>query len=125
MSSHIALVIEDDTDEAILFAKAVEIAGFESEIIRDGDTALARLDVLVPDLVVLDLHLPHTTGVEILRHIRADARLAETRVIVVTGDPLAAEDIRNQVDLVLIKPISLDQLHDLAARLVSVAPPDE
>jgi two-component system response regulator AdeR len=119
MSSRFALVIEDDKDAATMFAIALQTAGFEAEIIRAGDTALARLAVLVPDLVVLDLHLPRVEGIDVLRQIRADARLAETRVIIITGDPLAAEGLQNQADLVLIKPISFDQLHDLAARLAA------
>ena len=125
MSSQFALVIEDDKDAAALFAIALQAAGFETEIIRAGDTALARLAVLVPDLVVLDLHLPRVDGIDVLRQIRADARLAETQVIVITGDRLVAESLQNQADLVLVKPVSFDQVRDLATRLISVASPDK
>ncbi len=122
MSSQFALVIEDERDEAVFFAHAMQAAGFETEIIRAGDTALARLAVVVPDVVVLDLHLPRIAGADVLHQIRGDARLAETRVIIVTGDPQMAESLRDEADLVLIKPIGFDQLCGLAARLVSVAP---
>jgi DNA-binding response OmpR family regulator len=125
MRNHIALVIEDDKDVATVFAVALQAAGFRAEIIRSGSTALAWLAVVVPDLVILDLHLPGTSGLDILNQIRTDARLAETRVIVITGDPLAAEDIRAQADLVLIKPVSFEQLQDLAMRLTSTTSPDE
>jgi len=114
MSSQFALVIEDERDEAFFFAQALQAAGLETEIIQAGDRALARLAVVVPDVVVLDLRLPRIAGTD---------RLAETRVIVVTGDPQMAESLRDEADLVLIKPIGFDQLRDLAARLVSVAPP--
>jgi DNA-binding response OmpR family regulator len=125
MSNPVALVIEDDRDLATLFAIALRMAGAETEIFYAGDTALARLAVLVPDLVVLDLHIPRTAGKDILRQIRADPRLSETRVVVVTGDPLAAEDIQNQADQVLIKPFSFDALQDLATGLIQVGSPDE
>jgi DNA-binding response OmpR family regulator len=125
MSNPVALVIEDDRDLATLFAIALRMAGVETEIFYAGDTALARLAVLVPDLVVLDLHVPRTAGKDILRQIRADPRLSETRVVVVTGDPLAAEDIQNQADQVLIKPFSFDDLQDLATGLTQIGPPDE
>jgi DNA-binding response OmpR family regulator len=125
MSNPVALVIEDDRDLATLFAIALRMAGVETEIFYAGDTALARLAVLVPDLVVLDLHIPRTAGKDILRQIRADARLSETRVVVVTGDPLAAEDIQNQADQVLIKPFNFDTLQDLATGLIQVGSPDE
>ncbi len=123
MSSQFALVIEDDKDVAIMFAEALRMAGCETEIIRAGDAALARLAATVPDVVVLDLHLPRVEGIDILRQIRADARLAETRVIVVTGDPPAAEGLQGLADLVLIKPVGLDQLSDLATRLISAGSP--
>jgi len=125
MSGKFALVIEDDRDEALLFAKAVETTAFEVEIVYSGDTALARLATVTPDLVVLDLHIPRTTGIEVLRHIRGDARLQETHVIVVTGDPQTAESIRDEADLVLIKPVGFDQLRNLAERVTSAAAPDE
>jgi DNA-binding response OmpR family regulator len=125
MSNPVALVIEDDRDLATLFAIALRMAGAETEIFYAGDTALARLAVLVPDLVVLDLHIPRTAGKDILRQIRADPRLSETRVVVVTGDTLAAEDIQNQADQVLIKPFSFDALQDLATGLIQVESPDE
>jgi len=125
MSNPVALVIEDDRDLANLFAIALRMAGVETEIVHAGDTALARLAVLVPDLVVLDLHIPRTAGIDVLRQIRADARLSGTRVVVVTGDPLAARDIQNQADQVLIKPFSFDDLQDLATGLTQIGPPDE
>jgi DNA-binding response OmpR family regulator len=125
VSNPVALVIEDDRDLANLFAIALRMAGVETEIVHAGDTALARLAVLVPDLVVLDLHIPRTAGIDVLRQIRADARLSGTRVVVVTGDLLAAKDIQNQADQVLIKPFSFDDLQDLATGLTQIGPPDE
>jgi DNA-binding response OmpR family regulator len=70
-----------------------------------------------PAVVVLDLHLPYISGVEILRQIRAEARLAEMRVMITTADSLNAERLRGEADLILLKPISFSQLRDLAARL--------
>jgi len=116
-----ALIIEDDQKLATIFAAAVEAAEFESEIIKDGRKALDRLKVAVPNIVVLDLHLPHVSGSDILQTIRSDKRFADTRVILATADPSKAETLRNEADLILIKPISFAQLRDLAARL---RPPD-
>lgn len=125
MSNPFALVIEDNQDLATIFALALKMAGFETEIIQSGDKALARLAVLTPNLVIMDAHLPGAPGVEILHHIRADGRLAKTYVIAVTGDPFIAEEIQNQADLVLLKPFSFDRLQNLATCLVSGAPADE
>ncbi|MBN1994647.1 MAG: response regulator [Anaerolineae bacterium] len=116
-----ALIIEDDEELAIIFAEALRQAEFEPEIIRDGRAALARLAESRPAVVVLDLHLPHVSGKNILQLIRSSHWLTETRVIIATADPITAEMIRPQADLVLLKPISFIQLQLLAARL---RPPD-
>jgi DNA-binding response OmpR family regulator len=118
MGRPFALVIEDDADLATISAGALTAAGFETEAIRDGRTAVERLPVTIPDVVILDLHLPQVSGEEILADIRTDSCLARTRVIVATADPRAAELLQAQADLVLIKPISFSQLRDLARRLI-------
>ena len=117
MTNPLALIIEDDHKLATIFAQALRIAKFEPEIIQDGNTALARLAVTIPVVVVLDLHLPYVSGLEILRQIRADERLNQTHVILATADALMADSLRQEADLVLLKPISFSQLRDLAARL--------
>ena len=113
-----ALAIEDDKDIAELYGRVLESLGFETEILRTGEAALARLAVIVPVVVLLDLNLPpHISGRDVLHQIRADKRLAETRVIVVTGHPELAEAIGDEADAVLIKPVDVSLLSDLIARL--------
>lgn len=125
MEEPLALIIEDEDDLAFIFAEAVKEAGFETEIIRTGDRALARLADVVPDLVVLDLHLPRVVGGDILDRIRSDRRLDKTRVILATADARRAEVLQEQADLILLKPIGYRQLRDLAARLRTPPPSGE
>jgi DNA-binding response OmpR family regulator len=117
MGNPLALIIEDHEDSGIIFANALLEAGFESEIIRDGEKALAWLAETTPAVVVLDLELPRVSGLEILRQIRADARLAGIHVIIATAFPDLAVGLEDKADLVLIKPISYTQLRDLAKRV--------
>jgi DNA-binding response OmpR family regulator len=117
MNSPQAFIIEDDEDAGAIFSKALQEAGFECEIIQAGDTALARLTDTTPDVVVLDLELPRVSGAEILRRIRADVRLAGTKVIIATAHPDLAAGLEEKADLVLFKPISFIQLRNLATRL--------
>ena len=125
MSELLGLIIEDDEDLSVIFSEALQAAGFKTEIIQSGDKALARLAVTVPDVVVLDLHLPRVAGMDILHQIRADARLSATRVIVATAHPRMAESLRDEADLVLLKPISFSQLRDLASILGTSHPPED
>jgi DNA-binding response OmpR family regulator len=121
VTNALALIIEDDEYLADIFSLTLQEAEFEIEIIRDGQTALTRLAATIPALVVLDLHLPHIPGQTILRQIRADKRLTHTRVMLATADATLADNLRDEADLVLLKPISPSQLRDLARRL---HPPD-
>lgn len=125
MSELLGLVIEDDEDLSVIFSEALQAAGFKTEIIKSGDKALERLSDVVPQVVVLDLHLPRVAGMDILHRIRADKRLNSTRVIVATAHPRMAESLRDEADLVLLKPISFSQLRDLAAILGSARPASE
>ena len=67
-------------------------------------------------VVVLDLHLPHVNGLDILAKIRGDERLKDAKVIISTADPRMS-DMAEDADFVLIKPISFAQLRDLSKRL--------
>ena len=120
MTNPSALIIEDDKKLVRIFEHALRTAGFETEIVQSGDAALARLADTTPAIVVLDLHLPNVSGSDILHQIRADDRLTETRVILATADVLMASSLRDEVDIVLVKPISYDLLHDLALSLGKV-----
>ncbi|MGD1995267.1 MAG: response regulator [Anaerolineae bacterium] len=119
MSRRLALIVEDDRDLAIIFAEALHAADYETEIARRGNEALACLASMTPEIVILDLHLPRVSGADILRQIRSEERLMETRVIIVTADPREAETLYEGADLTLIKPIDFGQLRDLAKRLAT------
>ncbi len=112
------LIIEDDEDAAEIFAEALAEAGFTPEIVNDGKQALARLHIVRPVIVTLDLHLPSVSGQAILQRIRSDAQLADIKIIVTTADSLMADSLRHDADLVLLKPIGYAQLRDLSSRLV-------
>lgn len=112
-----ALIIEDDPDLVNIFARALELSGYQTQTTVDGEGAMALLADFVPDIVVLDLHLPGISGKEILHHIRSNGRFQKTRIILATADYQTADDLRDDADLILLKPISFKQLRDLSARL--------
>jgi two-component system cell cycle response regulator DivK len=109
-------IIEDYEDTVTIFQWALERAGYEVEVAKDGAVAQKRLTEIIPDLIVLDLHMPHVTGDILLQQIRSDERLSETRVFLATADANMASQLRDQAELVLLKPISLAQLQELAER---------
>jgi len=118
MGNPAVLIVEDDQDVAELYSRVLASSGYTTETVRTGEAALTRLAVTAPGVVVLDLSLPpHVSGADVLNQIRSDQRLAETRIIVVTGHPDLADTVRDKVDLVLLKPVDVNQLSDFVARL--------
>jgi two-component system response regulator MtrA len=116
MNKPLAFVVEDDPQLSQIFTLTLS-ESFETETITDGARALTRLSEVIPDLVVLDINLPGASGAEILHSIRTNSRYDSTRVILATANPHQAYDLQGKADIVLLKPISITQLRDLANRL--------
>lgn len=112
----LAYIIEDNQDAVTIFQSALELAAYDVEVAYDGAVAQEHLTEIVPDLIVLDLHIPNVTGDILLRQIRSDERLKDTRVFLATADANMAAQLRDQAELVLLKPISFTQLRELAER---------
>lgn len=119
MVAPIAYIIEDDEKLSEIFAEAVKAAGYETEVISDGQVALDRLQSMPPQLVVLDLHLPNVSGPDILVQMRSNEALKHVRVIVASADDHLAtsQEVETAATLVLQKPVRYSQLRLLAERL--------
>jgi PleD family two-component response regulator len=112
------LIIDDDKDTAGLFKAVLTQIGFNCEIVLNARVALDYLASHVPDMILLDLRLGiEISGEDILYQIRSNPRFAATRVIIITAYPHIGDRVSNLADLVLIKPIEVDQLRQLATRL--------
>lgn len=114
------LLIENDPAMAQLIKEACREADLLEQIfsVPNGDDALAYLrrepqyaNKPYPDLILLDLHLPKKSGLEVLSEIKANPKLCSTPVIVVSGhvDP---DEIRKAYELhascYVRKPDNLD-----------------
>lgn len=116
MTKPLAFVIEDDPQLSQIFALTLNDL-FETETLIDGSQALVRLSEATPQLIILDINLPGVSGAKILSTIHSDARFHATRIILATADSRQADELREQADIVLLKPISTLQLRDFAERL--------
>jgi two-component system, OmpR family, response regulator MtrA len=67
------LVVDDDPALAEMLGIVLRTEGFEPSFVADGDRALAAFRSTKPDLVLLDLMLPGTDGVDVCRQIRAES----------------------------------------------------
>jgi CheY-like chemotaxis protein len=115
-----AIVVDDDPALAEMFALALQIVGFETEVVEDGRETVDRMTARLPVLVTLDVQMPFLSGVDILRQIRADSRFAGVKVMMVTANARAVNqpDIQQLADVVLLKPVTLTQIRHFALRLI-------
>ncbi len=114
------LIIDDDRDIADFFDAVLSLIGHECETVLSAKEAFVRLAASDPDLILLDLYLGSEIGGEdILYQIRSNPRFDHTRVVVVTAYPYHAEIIANLADLVLIKPVDVNQLKTLVERIAA------
>ncbi|ABK53537.1 two component transcriptional regulator, winged helix family [Acidothermus cellulolyticus 11B] len=67
------LVVDDDTALAEMLGIVLRGEGFEPHFVFDGDKALAAFREVKPDVVLLDLMLPGTDGIDVCRQIRAES----------------------------------------------------
>ena len=116
------LAVDDDLSLLRLFE--VVMAGWEMapQLTTAGTGASARhqLTLECPDLLLLDLNLPDVDGLELLRQLRADARLAAATIVAVSGMPAYAVDDRGGLPPGVIltpKPVQFAQLNALAMTL--------
>ena len=118
MDTRRALIIEDDPDTAGFFRMVLSLADFSCESVFTAKDAFDRLATGVPDLILLDMRLGlEIGGADILYQIRTNPRFDNTHVIVITAYHNLAEPVAGQADLILMKPVSVDQLKTLAERV--------
>jgi CheY-like chemotaxis protein len=83
-------VVEDNPDNRLL-VRVILDSFYEVTEYETGTSALEGLQSDMPDLVLLDVSLPEMDGTEVLRRIRADARLHELPVIALTAHAMATD----------------------------------
>ena len=80
------LVVEDDAPVAQLIAKILQRHGFQSEIVSDGQSALARARELRPEMILADLTIRGMGGQALCSAIKSVPETQDIRVVVVSGD---------------------------------------
>jgi DNA-binding response OmpR family regulator len=85
-----ALIVEDDPDQAEMAARLIRYRNFDSKIAGTGEAGLALARSIRPDVILLDLMLPDTTGFDVCRELRLDREMRLTPIVMLTalGDDL-------------------------------------
>lgn len=105
------LIVEDDEAIATGLALNLKLEGYRSTTVHDGQEAVGAIESLSPDLVLLDISLPHKNGLDLLREVRSAGN--QVPVIVLSAregeyDKVAA--LRLGADDYVTKPFALAEL---------------
>jgi len=80
------ILVADDTEETqVLLRDVLSAAGYNVIVAGDGIEALDLVREAHPDLLVMDLLMPRLTGFDVLREIRQDERIRDTKVLAMSG----------------------------------------
>jgi two-component system phosphate regulon response regulator PhoB len=107
------LVVEDEPAIAELIAMNLRHAGHGVTIVGDAEAAVAAVDRVLPDLVLLDWMLPGRSGVALARQWRSQPRTRELPIIMLTARSEEADRVGGLdagADDYLVKPFSMQEL---------------
>jgi DNA-binding response OmpR family regulator len=115
------LIVDDEPTIRLVLKEALSIWGYETVEAGTGEKALAVLDAARPAAVLLDINLPDSSGLDLLREI--NRRRPQTAVIMVTGETVfenAVSALRGGASDFIGKPINLDELHFALDQAISL-----
>lgn len=79
------LYIDDERPTLDLVAQALKLAGYNLTGVTSGEQGLALMRQRKPDLLLLDLMMPHVSGWDVYRAMKSDEALADIPVIIITA----------------------------------------
>jgi len=118
----VSVLLADDSPHAQRMGERIlREEGYEVIAVTDGETAMARLEEVRPDLVLADVFLPQLSGYELCRRIKSDERYRHAGVVLIAGllEPVDEEEARRAgCDAVLKKPFEASVMIETVGPLI-------
>ena len=115
------LVVEDNELNLKLFCDLLRAHEHLAEPVRDGREAVARARDFQPDLIVMDIQLPHVSGLELIEQLKADEELRTIPIMAVTAYAGRGDEERIRgagAEAYVSKPISVMRFMDVVDGLL-------
>lgn len=119
------LVVEDNELNLKLFCDLLRAHGYETEPVRDGREAVGRARDFAPDLIIMDIQMPHVSGLELIEELKADDALKVIPIMAVTAYAAKGDEERIReagAEGYVSKPISVLRFVEAVAALLSRPP---
>jgi two-component system, cell cycle response regulator DivK len=121
MSGKRVLVVEDNELNLRLFCDLLTAHGFTTEPVRDGRDALNKAKEFSPDLIIMDIQLPHVSGLDLIVALKGDIMLKAVPIMAVTAYAGRGDEERIReagADSYVSKPISVIRFIESVTALV-------
>ena len=115
------LIADDKAESRELLRTVLEKSGYEVHEAVDGVQALEQARALVPDLIILDLHMPRLDGFGAIEKLRQEDNFAATPILALTASAMMGDReraITAGFSGYIAKPIGLNTLRNEVARLL-------
>ena len=107
------LIVEDDLLNRMFYEAVLSQRGYELMLVDDGARVLEAVDSFAPDLITMDIHLPHVSGRKLIREIKRNPQTGHIPILAIT----AFAGKRDEADIrqagassYLAKPLTIDRL---------------
>jgi CheY-like chemotaxis protein len=119
----LVLVVDDDRDSRTIYREYLRAMGCRVITARDGGAAIDQAVLRQPDVIVMDLAMPHMDGLTATRHLRRQAATRRVPIIAVTAVATSRDSARRAgCDAFLAKPCLLELLWWEVRALMAHAP---
>ena len=118
------LVVEDNELNLKLFCDLLRAHAYEAEPVRDGREAVDRARDFAPDLIVMDIQMPHISGLELIEQIKSDDELRRIPIMAVTAYAAKGDEERIRdagAEGYVSKPISVLKFVEAVRALLDAA----
>jgi len=106
------LVVDDSPDNVFLIQTILEEEGYEIATAENGVSALAQIELSLPDLILLDVMMPGMDGFEVTKRLRENIQLPFIPILLITAHdkPSVAQGLDMGADDFIRKPVEVDEL---------------
>jgi two-component system cell cycle response regulator DivK len=121
------LVVEDNELNLKLFCDLLRAHGYQAEPVRDGREAVERARGFAPDLIVMDIQMPHVSGLELIEQLKGDPELRRTPIMAVTAYAAKGDEERIReagAEGYVSKPISVVRFVEAVRALLAAPRPE-
>ncbi len=115
------LIVDDDSDAQKLYSKILSQGGYECTMVATKEEALSFCSEQTPDLIIMDISLPKSDGLEVARILKESPTIQNVPIVAISA--LATKEIHERIaqsvcDTFLEKPFKPSQLTELIKKYI-------